>query len=960
MPGSDSSIASAVESGLTSDAFDLSANVARGDERQVDPALEAIMQREECDFDTARNLYNRQKMSEAGIDPDTGLSLDPKAVTSTEDFERVSTSTGGAEVPAQGAPCGRALAKAAKTKAWWVRQCDIFGLSFVLFISVSNFLFGVLGEWYAIFLAAYLKDDLCMDAALAQAISTTAGLAYQLRPLCGTISDSYPLLGSTRHSWFFVTAMLAVVSQGLLLMATDQTVTTILLFLTNVFGGVWLFVISGAMVAEVARKDPKAGAETLQSIQWGFFSLGQLSGDFSAGPIYSAFGSARRCFALSMAVYFLLGFAPFSVHDHSASAGSPMARLQRVVNGMASSCLSICRYGRGRARVGDVDSARFEVEESGPVGVGNVRLTDETRDENHRVTASSVEADGSSKRGLLEQMRKIWRTVDPRGPTKGLLLRPALYIIFCVAVVPDYYYGATYYFYQSPTKQEATGCDGSLSRQITCTPASSVHLSQLRAPGGCAAAAAEERIFRGVAKLEHFRPAGGSTGVMRWEYTGGGPGACAACGDLAPDDEHPSLEQLCGNTSDCEMTTLYQGTGCTHGGTEPEETSSEHAEAAATASCLRTRACVRSIPNDCPTDEALEKLALQQLFGLGAATGGAPATASTVSRWLASLQPICQRGSWLPGCGNRTAAQATDGDGSSGASCGDDGGYGYGHGYGEGLPCAAIVHTQFFAVLSDSSHSGVCDLSICNVTTTDACTAVQGGLGFDYDYWSILQGLGSIGGLIGTFIYGAYLSGVSLRKSLAGVHIALAVVGGADAMLALRYNVDWGIDDKYFAGIDQFGYWFCYQCKMLPMYALATRICPPGLEATMIAVVLSLKDLGYSFASYYGAFLTESAGITPNECGLTPFASLYMLYLWRIVCRLMPAIFIMIIPTNEQINDAMAALAEDDQHRSRSSMADEGLGSSLSSGSSVGGGEHAVETTANPTARLSNEEGGLS
>jgi hypothetical protein len=87
-----SSIAAAVDRGMTGEHFDLSANVDRGDERQVDPALfamEAIMEREGCDFDAARLIYNQQKMREAGIDPETGLSLDPKAVTNVEDFERV-------------------------------------------------------------------------------------------------------------------------------------------------------------------------------------------------------------------------------------------------------------------------------------------------------------------------------------------------------------------------------------------------------------------------------------------------------------------------------------------------------------------------------------------------------------------------------------------------------------------------------------------------------------------------------------------------------------------------------------------------------------------------------------------------------------------------------------------------------------------------------------------------------
>jgi hypothetical protein len=113
---------------------------------------------------------------------------------------------------------------------------------------------------------------------------------------------------------------------------------------------------------------------------------------------------------------------------------------------------------------------------------------------------------------------------------------------------------------------------------------------------------------------------------------------------------------------------------------------------------------------------------------------------------------------------------------------------------------------------------------------------------------------------------------------------------------------------RFFAGIDQFFYWLCYQCKLLPIYALATRICPPGMEATMIAMVLSLKDLGYTVATYYGAAITAAAGITENECGATPFDNLWHLYVWRIVCRLMPVMMIGLIPTEVEISQAMAAL----------------------------------------------------
>ena len=229
----DASIKAAVDKGLSGANFDMSENVAKGDEREVDPALfamEAIMEREGCDFDAARLIYNQEKMREAGIDPETGLSIDPKAVTNPDDFERVFAG------PASDGLGARLRTKVEQTAAWWRRQSELFGFGFVAFISVANFLFGMIAEWYNIFLAYYLKDDLHMSAAMTQTIGATAGLAYQLRPICGLVSDSFPLLGSTRHSWWFFASMVAVLSQSLLLVVDDVTLTTALLFAVNFFG----------------------------------------------------------------------------------------------------------------------------------------------------------------------------------------------------------------------------------------------------------------------------------------------------------------------------------------------------------------------------------------------------------------------------------------------------------------------------------------------------------------------------------------------------------------------------------------------------------------------------------------------------------------------------------------------------------------------------------------------------
>lgn len=49
--------------------------------------------------------------------------------------------------------------------------------------------------------------------------------------------------------------------------------------------------------------------------------------------------------------------------------------------------------------------------------------------------------------GLKQQMQKLWITLNPAGPTQGVVLSAVVYIFLTWAVVPDVGTGATYYFY---------------------------------------------------------------------------------------------------------------------------------------------------------------------------------------------------------------------------------------------------------------------------------------------------------------------------------------------------------------------------------------------------------------------------------------------------------------------------------------------------------------------------------
>lgn len=74
-----------IEAGLTSSAFDLSANVESGDSRQgLDGAakkeVQRIMKRRGVDFDEARRLYMQERFKRENIGAD-GIPRDPKFVS---------------------------------------------------------------------------------------------------------------------------------------------------------------------------------------------------------------------------------------------------------------------------------------------------------------------------------------------------------------------------------------------------------------------------------------------------------------------------------------------------------------------------------------------------------------------------------------------------------------------------------------------------------------------------------------------------------------------------------------------------------------------------------------------------------------------------------------------------------------------------------------------------------------
>jgi hypothetical protein len=763
--------------------------------------------------------------------------------------------------------------RAAVSKAWWATQAGHFGLGFLLYLSASEFLFGLGQEWFSIFVQSFLKDEVGLDGPSTQSVRETARAAYLLRPLCGVLSDAYPLFGSTRHSWFVLASVAAGLCHLSLLLADGAVLITSLLFAIMLFGYTWIYCIQAAQLAQAAKKDPVAGAETLQTVSYAFYAGGSFFGDVSAILVLRTLCSARRALGFAGLLFFVIGLTPFLAEDESAAPGSPVAAIQASLRNKTrrSGC---CRRAREDGPVPGGPGPQTEPEFS-------TALSTEfsTQLEGQQLELKvNPEAIREQLRGLKNQIRRLWGAVDPRGPTKGTLLRPAIFIFLCMACIPTYYDGAIFYFQMAPKEQTVHHCDGAVT--VSLVRCVAVHDQILTAAEAC------QPLYNttndvGTGLLSDFHivtttakdvAEGGLEGSLLLECTRGWGGQDAPC---------PA------------------------------------ATAAAAAACPTAVAAIFSLP---------------QLHGQAAVD-----VLGMADQWVARTATTAQSNA-LAVCPDESSAVAIAPGVADLCYSDESGGYGYGYDDAEKV-CSDIESTRYFAMLAppkdptatfegtDGCSAGI---SVCNVTRHDSCTTFPGGLGFSYEYYTFLQAVGNAAAIFGTWLYGAYLAPLSSRKVLVIAHLVLAAATCLDVVLALRWNISWGISDEWFSGWTIFFGWLGYQLKTLAIYSLATRLCPVGIEATVSALALSMYELGNRVKGIFGIGLTAAADIASHEsfCGVMAFENLGLINVVKVFLSLLPIVYVTwLVPREAEITESLGNLARSGERPN--SGGGGGLGESL-------------------------------
>jgi hypothetical protein len=134
---------------------------------------------------------------------------------------------------------------------------------------------------------------------------------------------------------------------------------------------------------------------------------------------------------------------------------------------------------------------------------------------------------------------------------------------------------------------------------------------------------------------------------------------------------------------------------------------------------------------------------------------------------------------------------------------------------------------------------GDSELPCCSYTGPD-----DGGLGFGPQTWALISVLGDVSMLFGAWMYGAFLTMTPLRPLFFLLQLFNAAAAVPDLLLSLGVHEQLSIPASVFAPIGMMAFWLAWQLKVLPIYTLAARICPRGVEATLMAIISATNDVG--------------------------------------------------------------------------------------------------------------------
>ncbi|CAA9988189.1 folate transporter 2, putative [Plasmodium knowlesi strain H] len=129
-------------------------------------------------------------------------------------------------------------------------------------------------------------------------------------------------------------------------------------------------------------------------------------------------------------------------------------------------------------------------------------------------------------------------------------------------------------------------------------------------------------------------------------------------------------------------------------------------------------------------------------------------------------------------------------------------------------------------------------------------------LGFRPSFMGTLRLTYGIASLIGIIIYRLFLKNQGLKKTLILTTLMSFPIYISPIVLTEKINTYFGISNELFVLSGGFLIEAITEIQLLPLFILTANICQPGLEASVFATILSVKNLGSLTKKGTSSFLT--------------------------------------------------------------------------------------------------------
>ncbi len=164
-------------------------------------------------------------------------------------------------------------------------------------------------------------------------------------------------------------------------------------------------------------------------------------------------------------------------------------------------------------------------------------------------------------------------------------------------------------------------------------------------------------------------------------------------------------------------------------------------------------------------------------------------------------------------------------------------------------------------------------------------------LGFTPEFLGRVRLVTSVASLLGVWLFQRFLKHVSFRKLFGWTMVISTALGMTMLLLVTHTNRSLGIDDHWFSLGDSLVLTVMGQIAYMPILVLAARLCPPGVEATLFALLMSVTNLAGLLSYWMGAGLMNWMGITESN-----FQNLWLLVLVTNLSTLLPLPFLGWLP----------------------------------------------------------------